>query len=115
MARYNDAYAGEHRTRAIGVKLTPAERAKLEAAAAARGEGLSDYIRSLCFRRPPPPAGAVSRNPDARALAEQLSRIGNNVNQLAKVANTKGTIPQLYELKMVTGMIKAAIDRVLEL
>jgi hypothetical protein len=115
VARHKQAYAGEHRTRAIGVKLTPAERAKLEAAAAARGEGLSEYIRELCFRRSPPTVGGVSRNPDARALAHELSRIGNNLNQLAKVANTKGATPHFYELKMVTGMVKAAIQRVLEL
>jgi hypothetical protein len=115
VARYNDAYAGEHRTCAIGVKFTPAERKQLEAAAAKRAEGLSEYIRRCCFGQSAPAVGGVSRNPDSRALAHELSRLGNNLNQLARIANTYKAMPHLYELKMVTGLIKAAIKRVLEL
>jgi uncharacterized protein (DUF1778 family) len=115
MARYKRAHAGEHRTRSIGVKLTPAERAKLEAAAAAKGARLSEYVRELCLRQSAATVAGATRNPDAKALADQLSRIGNNLNQIARVANTKGATPHLYELRMVTGMVKAAIARVLDL
>ncbi len=115
MARYKQAYAGEHRTSAIGVKFTPAERKQLEAAAAARGEGLSEYIRHRCFGRSSPAVGGVSRNPDAHRLANELIRIGNNLNQLARIANTSKAMPHLYELKMLTGLVKAALERVLEL
>lgn len=115
MARYKQAFAGEHRTCAIGVKFTPAERKQLETAAAARGEGLSEYIRHRCLGRSAPPVGGASRNPDARRLAHELTRIGSNLNQLARIANTYKALPHLYELKMVTGLVKAAIQRVLEL
>jgi hypothetical protein len=115
VARYTDDFSGEHRTSAIGVKLTPAERQELEAAAAARGEGLSEYIRELCFRRSAPAVGGVSRNADARALAHELSRVGNNLNQLARIANTNKATPHLYELKMLTGLVKVALQRVIEL
>jgi hypothetical protein len=115
VARYKHAYVGEHRTTAIGVKLTPAERQELEAAAAARGEGLSEYIRELCFRRSAPADGGVSRNADARALAHEISRVGNNLNQLARIANTNKATPHLYELKMLTGLVKVALQRVIEL
>jgi hypothetical protein len=115
VARYKQAYAGEHRTSAIGVKFTPAERKRLEAAAAERGEGLSEYIRHRCFGRSARALGGVSRNPDAHRLANELIRIGNNLNQIARIANTSKAIPHLYELKMVTGLVKAALERVLEL
>jgi hypothetical protein len=115
VARYKQAYAGEHRTSAIGVKFTPAERTQLETAAAARGEGLSEYIRERCFGRSAPAVGGVSRNPDALRLAQEMRRIGNNLNQLAHIANTNKATPHLYELKMVTGLLKAAFQRVIEL
>jgi uncharacterized protein (DUF1778 family) len=115
MARYGGAYAGEYRTRSIGIKLTPSERAELESAAAAKGAGLSEYVRELCLRRSAAATARATRNRDAKALADQLSRIGNNLNQLARVANIKGATPQLYELRMVTGMVKAALQRVLDL
>jgi hypothetical protein len=115
MARYGRTYAGEYRTRSIGIKLTPAERAELESAAKARGAGLSEYVRDLCLRRSAALAAGTSRNPEAKALADQLSRIGNNLNQLARIANTRGATPHLHELRMVTGMVKAALQRVIEL
>jgi Bacterial mobilisation protein (MobC) len=115
VARYKQAYAGEHRTTAIGVKLTPAERKQLEAAATARGDGLSEYIRHRCFGRSAPAAGGASRNPEARALAYELSKIGNNLNQLARIANTNKALPHLYQLKMVTDLVKAALQRVIKL
>jgi hypothetical protein len=115
MARYERAYAGEYRTRSIGIKLTPAERAELESAAKARGAGLSEYVRDLCLRRSAAAAARKARNPDAKALSLELHRIGNNLNQLTRIANTRRAMPHLYELRMVTGMVKAALQRVLDL
>jgi Bacterial mobilisation protein (MobC) len=115
MARYGRGYAGEYRTRSIGIKLTPAERRELESAAKARGAPLSEYVRDLCLRRSAAASARTGRNPEAKALADQLSRIGNNLNQLARIANTKGATPHLYELRMVTGMVKAALRQVLDL
>jgi hypothetical protein len=42
-------------------------------------------------------------------------RIGNNLNQLARVANTNQATPQLHELHLTTGMLKAALARVITL
>ena len=80
------------------------------------GIGSGVVLRDLveCRRSAAAVAGAT-RNPDAKALADQLSRIGNNLNQIAKVANTKRTMPHFYELRMLTGMVKAALQRVLDL
>jgi uncharacterized protein (DUF1778 family) len=115
MARYKRAHAGEHRTRSIGIKLTPAERTALESAAAAKGARLSEYVRELCLRRSAVAVAGATRNPDAKALSVELNRIGNNLNQLTRIANTKRTMPHFYELRMLTGMVKTALQRVLDL
>src|SRR5277367_1647962 len=100
MARYEQSYVGERRTSSIGVKLTPTERTKLETAADAVGVPLSTYVRELCIRRSPQAVAAIRRNPEAKALLNELNAIGNNINQIAKYANTHGELP----------IFKAAMD-----
>jgi uncharacterized protein (DUF1778 family) len=117
MARYSKSHVGERRTAPLRLQLTPSERAELENGAAAAGTHLSQYVRELCLRR----AGdstvvaRTKRNPQARGLIHELTAIGNNLNQLARVANTVRAAPQLYELRLTTGMLKTAFARVLEL
>ncbi len=98
-------------------QLTPGERAELETAAAEAGLSLSHFVRVLCLRRVPE-AGAIAgtrRNPDARLLAHELSAIGNNLNQLTRIANTTQTVPLTVELHATIGLLKAAFARVVEL
>ena len=45
----------------------------------------------------------------------ELIAIGNNLNQLARIANTKRAVPHIYELSLTTGLLKVAIKRVLAL
>jgi hypothetical protein len=45
----------------------------------------------------------------------ELTAIGNNINQLARIANTTRTLPHLRELQSATDALKAATARVLEL
>ena len=117
MARYAKSDTGERRTAQLRLQLTPAERALLETGATAAGTHLSQYIRELCLRR----LGAVAtvartkRNPEARALMRELTAIGNNLNQLARIANTTNAMPHLHELHLTTGMLKTALNRVIEL
>jgi uncharacterized protein (DUF1778 family) len=117
MARHRKTYTGERRTVHLGVQLTPTERAELDAAAAAAGAGLSQYVRELCLRRAAEAAivGGARRNPEAKRLMNELSWIGNNLNQLARVANTVHAAPQLDELKRTTEVLKATLARVLSL
>jgi hypothetical protein len=117
MARYAKSDAGERRTAALRLQLTPSERAELESGAAAAGTHLSQYVRELCLRRSgaDPIVARTKRNPDARALAHELTAIGNNLNQLARVANSTQAAPQMLELQMATGFLKTALARVLEL
>ena len=118
MARYPQTHSGERRTSALHVQLTPAERAEIETAAGRAGVmSLSAFARLLLFRRlaqtelPSSP----SRNPDARKLAYELSAIGNNLNQLARIANTTGAVAAADELCATTRLLKAAIARVIAL
>lgn len=117
MARHRKTYTGERRTVHLGVQLTPTERAELEFAAAEAGARLSQYIRELCLRRAADAAvvGGARRNPEAKRLMHELSAIGNNLNQLARVANTSRAAPQHEELKAAIAVLKAAMARVLSL
>ncbi|MCC4300218.1 MAG: plasmid mobilization relaxosome protein MobC [Halioglobus sp.] len=84
-------------TAVVGVRMTPDERAVVVAAAEARGIGVSSFARQAVLRaaRLPAPKAARRRDIQAQALAPlltALARIGNNVNQVAAVANSGGGI-----------------------
>ena len=118
MARYDRSYVGERRTASVHVQLTPDERAELETAAVETGSAsLSAFVRTLCLRRLADVArvAGTRRNPDAKRLMYELNAIGNNLNQLAHIANTLRDMPAGDELRAVTGLLKAAMARVMAL
>ena len=117
MARHRKTYTGERRTVHLGVQLTPSERADLSMAAEKAGACLSQYVRELCLRRTAdaPTVGGVRRNPEAKRLLNELSAIGNNLNQLARVSNTVHAAPQHQELKAAIEVLKATMAHVLSL
>src|SRR5277367_4562819 len=92
MARYERSYSGERRTAPLRLQLTPTERNALEAAAAGQGATLSAYARELLFRRAAAMVADTRRNPEAKALADELRAIGINLNQIARHANTTGEL-----------------------
>jgi uncharacterized protein (DUF1778 family) len=117
MARLRKTYTGERRTVHLGVQLTPSERAELEFAATAAGTGLSQFVREACFRRAAETStvGGARRNPEAKRLMYELSAIGNNLNQLARIANTVRAAPQEEQLKTTIEILKATMAHVLSL
>ena len=116
MARYKRSYAGEKRTAALRLQLTPQERGELETAAKDQGApNLSSYARELLFRRSAAVVAATRRNPEAKALMRELSAIGNNINQIARHLNTTGDLRDWGELREAMTLHKAAIGRVLDL
>ena len=116
MARYERSYTGERRTRLLGIQLTPSERSELETAAKGQGApNLSTYARELLFRRSAAVVAATRRNPEAKMLADELRRIGININQLAYHANSTGELSRADELREAMRDIKAATARVLAL
>ncbi len=82
------------RTALVAIRLTPAEHARLAAAAAAAGLSLGGYARRVLLDSPP---ARQSRRPPvekaelARILAA-IGKIGSNVNQLARTWNAGGTV-----------------------
>jgi hypothetical protein len=81
------------------------------------GARLSDYVRERLFRKDANPvvAAGVSRNPEAKALLNELHRIGNNLNQLSHHANANDMITERQELHETMTLLKAAVARVLAL
>jgi len=81
MARHKLSYAGERFTAACHLQLTPAQREELAAAAKNQGARLSDYVREQLFRRGGQTGvtAGVRRNPEAKAMLDELRRIGNNL------------------------------------
>jgi hypothetical protein len=119
MARYEQTYSGERRTCALHVQLTPGERTQLESASQRAGAAsLSAHVRSLCLRwaaESEVTAPTTRRNPEALRLAFELNAIGNNLNQLARIANMTKAIAALRELRSAIRCLKAAIARVVAL
>jgi Bacterial mobilisation protein (MobC) len=118
MARHEQSYTGERRTAQLTIQLTRGERAEIETAAGRAGvASLSAYARLLLLRRLAEFELFVSpqRNPDVRGLIRELSAIGNNLNQLARIANATKAIEAVVELAATTELLKAAIARVLGL
>jgi hypothetical protein len=117
MARYRDTDATERRTAKVTVQLAPSERQRLEANAAREGKALSDYVRQLCLRRggKAPVVAGARRNPQAKLLADELRSIGNNLNQLTRLANQTGELRRQAELTVVIDHLVTAMDRVIRL
>jgi hypothetical protein len=86
-------------------------------AAEKAGACLSQYVRELCLRRSATASteGGARRNPEAKRILYELSAVGNNLNQLARVANTFRAAPQHEELKAAIEVLKATIAHVLSL
>ena len=115
MARRHKQDVAERRTDFLGVQLTPTEKAELVARAAATGLSLSDFARIVLLSDLKKPAPSA-RDPQAiRALAVEISRVGNNINQLAHIANETRALPRETELRVVSAQIVAALEQVMEL
>ena len=88
----------------IGSFVTDAEKETIAARAAAYGMMQSDFIRTVLLSdlKEPPPART---DPDAlRRLAFELSKVGTNLNQLAKRANEAARIGGEKELEALLAM-----------
>lgn len=75
----------ERRTVRVHVRLTPAELAAWRAKAAAAGVPLSDLLRRAMARTRTWTAADAAIE---RERNRQVARVGNNLNQLARWANT---------------------------
>jgi hypothetical protein len=95
-----------HRTRIVSIRFRPAEWESVRERAALCGLSPSRYLRRTAL-------GSVPRaRPGAveRAAVHQLARIGNNLNQLAKRANS-GLPVGRGELLEVLAQVRGAAER----
>jgi Bacterial mobilisation protein (MobC) len=75
-------------SRVVGARLTPSLYFDLETRAKAAGVTVGTYLRHLVRGHPP-----TARWPLARAAIVQLARVGNNLNQLVKLAHSGSPLP----------------------
>lgn len=117
MSRYGQTYDGERRTSGLRVQLTPSEHAAIEAAAENTGASTSEFVRKRCLDgiHAAGRVAAVRRSPEIVRLIYELSAIGNNLNQIARIANTRREPPRPDVLDGTANLLKAAITRVLDL
>ena len=97
-----------HKT--ITLRLDAAHYAKLRETAQATGLKIEPMLRQLIMGvqlRPRPPDTYA-------ALLRELNAIGNNINQIARIANSKHEIAQ-QELAVIECLVKQIWEKVLEL
>ncbi len=70
------------RTAAVIVRVFPEERDILRLNAGLHGMSMSDYIRQTCL------GVRLRKTPEEKRRLRELARIGANINQLARWANT---------------------------
>jgi hypothetical protein len=97
------------RGRFVAVRCTDTEYEKLNALAERAGVSVGPYLRAVALSSPVP---RTARRPTVErvALAQvlgALGRVGSNVNQLARVANTTGELPPAETLKDMGDEIRA--------
>lgn len=73
------------RNKIILVRLTDEEHAKLVELAASHERTVAAYVRQVALNEAP-------KTRETLAIIAQLSRIGNNLNQIARVANSGGDV-----------------------
>lgn len=90
------------------VRATQAELAAVEARCAASGLPMSEFVRAQMLN-----GAVIQRQPLAdKALVRSLAAIGNNLNQIARKANTTGEIlPDTQQhIRDVLSRLEDAID-----
>jgi hypothetical protein len=117
MARRTKEDAGERRTAFAAIHLTPSEYAELKARADALGESVSEFARATVLSDVKKPAPNARDPRSIKALAAEISRVGNNHNQITKHANERKALPPELDaaLLAVSQRIIAALEKVMEL
>jgi hypothetical protein len=110
----------EKRQRAKGavlVRLLPDERAEVEERARGAGLSLASFLRASGLGTPGPRA---QRSPtvNAEALARAtaaLSKVGNNLNQIARVLNSGGAIGMAHDYSSTLAVVREAAAAIREI
>ena len=123
----NTGTPGTRRDIVVSFRLTEAEAARVDAAAAEMKPKRTrpDWCRAAACHiakakvpAPPPPRRHPARNrptADIEALGRVLANLGRicaHTNQLAHVANASGKLPEVGELRRITLALEAVRDHV---
>ncbi|MCP3959291.1 MAG: MobC family plasmid mobilization relaxosome protein [bacterium] len=95
------------RTTMIKVRVSSGEHRVLLERARECGQGTSTYMREVALGSVP---RARPRRIEQQAV-NQLARIGNNLNQLARAANTSRQVELTQRLGEVLAEVEAAVRR----
>ena len=99
----------DRRTGQIHLRVSPAEAAAWRAKAEAAGVGLSDLLRQAMTRTRTWTAASAEAE---RERTRQIARIGNNLNQIARWANTHATPIDAVEIIANLVYISHTLDKV---
>jgi len=100
--------AEERRRHPVKTYVTDAELAQIQAAADMAGMTLAAFLRSVALGVQP----RARRSGLADAAVRQLAAIGNNLNQLARHANSTGRLPDEEHLLQVLAHVMQAVRKV---
>ena len=115
MARHRKSFTGERLTASYKAKTTPTGRLMAEKYASETGLSLSEYLRAVAERKPVLSKQA-GRDPTLlRSIQRELQAQGNNLNQLATVANSRRQIESAADLAELKARLIAVWDKVLAL
>ena len=103
------ALMANRRTGQIHLRVSPAEIAAWRAKAAAAGVPLSDLLRRAMARTRTWTAAAAEVE---RERTRQIARIGNNLNQIARWANTHASAMDAIEMIANLVYISRTLDKV---
>lgn len=87
----------------LPIRLSDEERETLAGRAQAANRSVAGYVRAVALEQSP-------RTRDTMALIAALSRVGNNLNQLAKQANRTGHVEAAEALKPVLADLRAIME-----
>ena len=94
------------------IRYTAAEWAVILARARACGKTPARYVREVSLGARPKVRRGNRAASDESGLLAHLARIGNSMNQLARVANTSGRLPSEAILRDAVGELLAVVRHV---
>ena len=103
-----DALMADRRTGQIHLRVSPAEVAEWRAKAEAAGVPLSDLLRQAMARTR---TWTVAAAEAKRERTRQIARIGNNLNQIARWANSQAAAIDAVEIIANLVYISQTLDK----
>jgi hypothetical protein len=108
------ARPSENLSERITIRLRPQELARLKRDADTAAVDVTTIARSQLLNAPIPKR-KYRRSVDHEKLADvllELGRLGNNLNQIAKVANTNGDLLHFRDAKLLKNLLEEIRDQV---